>query len=626
MFKYNGLISFVLLGCSFSTICKAQAGTKIVLTNDDGWAVAQVRQEFNVFTAAGYNVVLSAPAVNKSGSGSSTATPTVVTAGCEFASCPTNAPAEGSDSSNARLNYVNAFPVDAVKFGIQTLAPKFFGTGVKPDLVVSGANIGNNLGSIGGSGTVGAASEAALEGIPSIAFSGAGGSQVSFTTLTQTTLASTITAEIFSNLALNLTNTLVKSGAPFLPPGISLNVNFGSNSPCPSASSYKFVLTRLVASTSGTDVTTCGNKGQLTDERTAIGRESCIATVSVFNASTKADVGEPTQAVPHHTTQLRIQSTSGRDLISFCIQSTVIMKLFTSVYLSLALVTLSSAQTKVVLTNDDGWAVAQIRDEYEALKAAGYDVVLSAPAVNKSGTGSSTATPTTVTSACEFNSCQSGDPAEGADPSDARINYVNAFPVDSVRYGIQTLAPKFFKSLPDLVISGSNIGNNLGSTVLISGTVGAASEAALEGIPSIAFSGASGSQVSYTTLTTQPTASSTISANIYTSLVLKFTAALLNTSGPILPDGISLNVNFASTSGNCNSASAFKFVFTRINSDSKAVDVETCGSTKLPTESSAIKKGCIATVSVFNASNKGDVNAATQQVVLNKLQSILTCL
>lgn len=29
---------------------------------------------------------------------------------------------------------------------------------------------------------------------------------------------------------------------------------------------------------------------------------------------------------------------------------------------------------KIVLTNDDGWAVAQIRAEYEALADAGYDV------------------------------------------------------------------------------------------------------------------------------------------------------------------------------------------------------------------------------------------------------------
>ncbi|KDR74030.1 hypothetical protein GALMADRAFT_157827 [Galerina marginata CBS 339.88] len=281
------------------------------------------------------------------------------------------------------------------------------------------------------------------------------------------------------------------------------------------------------------------------------------------------------------------------------------------------------AQKNVVLTNDDGWAVAQIRAEYAALVADGYNVILSAPAENKSGTGSSTTTPTTRTSPCEFNTCASGSPATGADATDPRINYVNGFPVDSVRYGIQTLAPKFFGTKPDFVMSGSNIGTNLGSTVMISGTVGAASEAALEGIPSIAFSGSSGSQVSYTTLT-DTTSSSSKAANIYTSLALKFMTALLNNSGPILPPGISVNVNFASTSS-CSSASSYKFVFTRILASSSATDVTTCGTNHLTAESTAITKGCIATVSVFNASTKADVNAATQGVVLNKLTSILSC-
>lgn len=42
----------------------------------------------------------------------------------------------------------------SVRFGIQTVAPEFFdGTG--PDLIVSGPNVGNNLGSgTSGSGTV----------------------------------------------------------------------------------------------------------------------------------------------------------------------------------------------------------------------------------------------------------------------------------------------------------------------------------------------------------------------------------------------------------------------------------------------------------------------------------------
>ena len=41
----------------------------------------------------------------------------------------------------------------------------------------------------------------------------------------------------------------------------------------------------------------------------------------------------------------------------------------------------------VVLSNDDGWAEINIRSFYNALTAAQYSVVLSAPADNKSGTG-----------------------------------------------------------------------------------------------------------------------------------------------------------------------------------------------------------------------------------------------
>ncbi|KAF9545029.1 survival protein sure-like phosphatase/nucleotidase [Agrocybe pediades] len=269
---------------------------------------------------------------------------------------------------------------------------------------------------------------------------------------------------------------------------------------------------------------------------------------------------------------------------------------------------------KGVLTNDDGWAAAQIPAEYAALKAAGFDVILSAPAIDKSGTGSSTATPNCLDFGLRvFNSCPVGSPAIGSNATDSRLNYANAFPVDAVRFGIQTLAPKFFGTKPDFVISRSNIGNNLGSGITGSGTVGAASEPAKEGIPSIAFSGASGSQVSYTTLS-QTTASSTLSANFYTSLIIKFVNVLLNNTGAILPTGISLNVNFASTLS-CTSASSYKFVLTRLTSSNGATDVTTCGTNHLPAESTVIKTGCIATVSVFNATTKTDVGAATQQVV-----------
>lgn len=143
------------------------------------------------------------------------------------------------------------------------------------------------------------------------------------------------------------------------------------------------------------------------------------------------------------------------------------------------------------------------------------------------------------------------------------------------------------------------------------------------GIPSVAFSGDSGSQVSYTTLS-QTTSSSTLAANLYSSLVVSFSQVLLASAAPILPPGISLNVNFPSAT-KCTTSSAFKYVLTRIAANKSATDVTTCGTNHLPAESTVISEGCFATVSVFNASTKADVGAATQAIVLNKLSSILTC-
>jgi 5'/3'-nucleotidase SurE len=280
---------------------------------------------------------------------------------------------------------------------------------------------------------------------------------------------------------------------------------------------------------------------------------------------------------------------------------------------------------KVVLTNDDGWAVAQIRSEYEALVAEGYEVILSAPAINKSGTGSSTAPPTNLTAPCEFDTCAAGAPAIGTDPKDRNIHYVNAFPADSVRVGIQEFARRRWGGPPHFVISGTNIGTNLGPVANISGTIGAAREATLEGVPSYAFSGTSGSQISYTTLSNS-TAPSTITAHIYTKLVLKLIKTVTRPGPPeLLPKGTTVTVNFASTA-NCTNADHFKWVFTRLLPSNSSSDIHVCGSKILPAEGDAIKQGCIATVSVFNATNKGDVGAESQRPVYNRLRPILSCL
>jgi 5'-nucleotidase len=66
-------------------------------------------------------------------------------------------------------------------------------------------------------------------------------------------------------------------------------------------------------------------------------------------------------------------------------------------------------------------------------------------------------------------------------------------PADCVKYGLNF----FFKNKIDLVVSGINTCPNLGQDVIYSGTVGAAREGALQGIPSLAVSAAEIDAVKY---------------------------------------------------------------------------------------------------------------------------------
>ncbi len=61
---------------------------------------------------------------------------------------------------------------------------------------------------------------------------------------------------------------------------------------------------------------------------------------------------------------------------------------------------------------------------------------------------------------------------------------IDAAPAVTVLAGIELLAPR----RPDLMVSGINLGENVGTDVTLSGTVGAAIEAAVSGVPSVAFS------------------------------------------------------------------------------------------------------------------------------------------
>ncbi|MCF2528318.1 5'/3'-nucleotidase SurE [Yinghuangia soli] len=125
----------------------------------------------------------------------------------------------------------------------------------------------------------------------------------------------------------------------------------------------------------------------------------------------------------------------------------------------------------ILLSNDDGYQFPFIRALQGALKAAGHNAVIVAPLTDQSGKGTGfTAKPGQV-----FKAAQTAPD----------IWSVEGTPADSVAFGILNV---FTDKKPDLVISGINAGQNMGTTTTHSGTVGAAITAAERGVPSIAVS------------------------------------------------------------------------------------------------------------------------------------------
>lgn len=146
----------------------------------------------------------------------------------------------------------------------------------------------------------------------------------------------------------------------------------------------------------------------------------------------------------------------------------------------------SQAQTPpgsftVLLGNDDGFDAPGLQ-ALIAVFGGTVDLYVSAPAQNQSGKGHSIAI---------------GEPLnvrEQKVQNVSRAYAVDSTPVMALRLGLE----KFVSRRPDLVISGINRGENIGTSVYPSGTLGAAREAVISGIPAIAVSMAGNRPEDYT--------------------------------------------------------------------------------------------------------------------------------
>lgn len=128
----------------------------------------------------------------------------------------------------------------------------------------------------------------------------------------------------------------------------------------------------------------------------------------------------------------------------------------------------------ILFTNDDGIASPGLWAAVEAFYDIG-DVLVVAPREQQSGTGRSMP----ITSEGRIHEEERLIRGEVN-----RVYSVDGTPAQAVQHGVIELADR----LPALVVSGINYGENCGNGVTISGTVGAALEAASLGIPSMAVS------------------------------------------------------------------------------------------------------------------------------------------
>jgi 5'-nucleotidase len=154
---------------------------------------------------------------------------------------------------------------------------------------------------------------------------------------------------------------------------------------------------------------------------------------------------------------------------------------------AVALAPSAARSLDILLTNDDGYLNPGINTLRTALCAAGHHVTMVAPATNQSGRGGSLNTGVLSSASAMALTRQSSDACGDiyflAAPTGPGT--YGGTPVDSLRAGLNIVLGE----RPDLVVSGNNFGQNLGKpTSNASGTVGAALQAAYEGIPAIATS------------------------------------------------------------------------------------------------------------------------------------------
>lgn len=197
----------------------------------------------------------------------------------------------------------------------------------------------------------------------------------------------------------------------------------------------------------------------------------------------------------------------------------------------------------LLITNDDG-LISNIRYLHDALKAVGHDVIVAVPCRQQSDMGGALEIMKPLgplATDCLNGAASAGDP--GAGPMTRSelgpdYHYADGTPVMATLYGIDVASQARWGKAPDLVISGPNIGRNVGGIVVSSGTVSNAQYALMCAIPTIALSAGTGTESGPDLVN----AKSEVVAGRVLELIAHLEASA--DGAPLLPAATALNVNF----------------------------------------------------------------------------------
>ena len=471
----------------------------ILLVNDDGYQAKGINVLYDKLVAAGHKVTLVAPKTQQSGQGTAIDTDKVF---------------QPIEVVNYAANkwYVDGKPVIATWTGLDFVVKQ------RPDLVISGINEGENLGLEGIiSGTLSAAVSAVHQGVPSIAVSAG----IILSERAAGYPSTDKAYQVGANYVVDLISQLqAKQGSQpqLLPDGIGLNVNIPADNPITGiaftefdlAGSFDFKFGQLPA-----------NFGT--------GQGILYSQNSLPAGATPKPTSEGEQFLADKITVTAFDGDWGTTASQ---RQALAPRLPSSVPNLVNPIATASKSLNILLVNDDGYQAKGIDVIYNALVAAGHNVILVAPKTQQSGKGTS------------INTDKIFQNMEVVEFDGAKNKwYVDGTPVVATWAGLDYILPSQENlAKPDLVISGINEGENVGFDAISSGTLSAAVTALQNGIPAIAVSAG----INLAEFQQGNRSSTEKAYDVAARMVVDTINKLLTTQGTnpdLLPKGVGLNIN-----------------------------------------------------------------------------------